>query len=135
MNAHVRKISISELEKEYVFNDSRNKLYHYLLMEIEYMKQFTEVLRLGIYGSFITDKPVPNDIDIIVGGSLNEAGRELIIKDRRISNKNRDFVHRKSYFPADGENCLDTVIDEFNNKGENLEKGIEIKNYIELIID
>ena len=96
--------------------------------------EFTSDLKIAIFGSFITNKKYPNDIDIIVRGVLNEQGLKLKINQLRhpIPVKNPN-VQRKGNFILD-KTCgeIKKSVEEFNQNVENKEKGICIKDFVEL---
>lgn len=130
-------MKIEILKEKYAINERRKVLFNQLIDEIEYLKGFTSNLKIAIYGSHITSKDFPCDLDIIICGNLTEVGLNLQTNSfpKPIPTKNKD-IQRKGNFRFNSE-CMDVIeiINGFNNNEENKKNNITIQNFIEIEIE
>lgn len=118
------------LKKNFSFNSHRVGFISELEEYIDFLKSIFEWVDIVIYGSFITEKEVPNDIDIIVFGKPNQNGWDTQFKGSfglpahygKIHIRNELFVSKK-LTPKE-------LVDNFNNQETNKLKGILIDKYI-----
>jgi predicted nucleotidyltransferase len=126
------KLSIQEFKNEYSFNEYRETMISSFEDYLDYLKSIFKNFKVVIFGSFITEKEDPNDIDILVFGSLNNKGKSDILSQGG-KLKKYDYIHSKFQTTND---VIETnqMICKFNNEPTNVESGISIKNYIEINI-
>ena len=128
-------MEIQKFKSEFVFNTHRQEMYANFEEYLEYLKSIFEFVTIIVFGSFITEKEQPNDIDILVFGNPNKKGwneiDERLKINRGLSLDTKEFINTKFEIilsPIDA----DCMINQFNNQENNKQKGIEIKNYIEI---
>ena len=63
--SHKVVMSILEFETTFVTNDHRKKLFEAMIAQIDENRKISEKQIILVYGSFITEKEVPADIDLL----------------------------------------------------------------------
>jgi predicted nucleotidyltransferase len=59
-------------ESKYVTNEIRASIYDEFLIYLTTIKQYLSTYTLIIFGSFVTNKKDPNDIDLLLHGYVND---------------------------------------------------------------
>ena len=120
----------SEFKKVFGFNKHRLDLLSCFETEYNIIQEYTSRHRVVVYGSFITNKETPSDIDILLE-SVHNGGSEYpppFKFERQIQIRQRyPRLNRNYKLPT----AKDMVLN-FNNHKTNKEKDISIKDYIEL---
>lgn len=130
-------MTIPEFKEKHVSNERREELFASFSDEIAYMKDFLEEIKIAVFGSFITEKDLPNDIDIIVMGTFNDTGYQMQTEHfpRLIPTKNGN-IHRKSkFYTGKIEKSIAELVDDFNEDTNNKKEGIFISEFIEIELD
>jgi len=65
-------LSLQEIESQFATNEHRRALYDLLVSQIEQTQRQYDNLSVLLFGSFITKKEIPEDIDLIVSYACSE---------------------------------------------------------------
>jgi Family of unknown function (DUF6932) len=137
MCVRVSHMTLDEFKKRYGKNPHREKL----LLSLE---DFSASLRARFscyrtlaYGSFITEKNEPNDIDIIIciASSPKDSGFNLRRKAQEFADDNLDIFTLSLKTSFDEEIKVPTAVEmqmKFNSLPNHVEKGINCDSFIEL---
>lgn len=127
----IRQFDPAGFMKKYLYNHHRKTLFDYFLDELEDIKPKCEQLRIFIFGSFITIKKKPNDIDVLINLVPNADNVYPMMKER-IHTKYPDKVDIKyvktQLFLIDAE----STIKHFNENPLNIKDEIKIKRAVEI---
>ena len=112
-------LSLQEIESQFATNEHRRALYDLLVSQIEQTQRQYDNLSVLLFGSFITKKEIPEDIDLIVSYACSE--ERYSGPPARVAGKQVD-LHRYR---------LDTLsaaaaLRRFNGEPRNVEKGIAV---------
>lgn len=129
---NVRQLDMHSFFEAYVTTERRKYLFDKFLEDLQVIKSQCNCLRIIIFGSYITSKTEPNDIDLMI--SLipeSEYVYDFMTDGLRQKNRNEvDVQYQKAeYFLKDAQQ----LIAFFNENPINKEKGICITECIELI--
>ncbi|WFF41212.1 hypothetical protein EVC62_06685 [Salinicola endophyticus] len=127
-------MNISEFELTYVKNAHRLALFEAFLKFVEKADEYLHPYQLAVYGSFITNKPSPGDIDVILQGFVrkdkwDEYSPSILRLDGPIHVKPfitmsmDDVYHLKP---------IDNVIKNFSNTEENKLRYFDIASYVQI---
>ena len=131
-------MTIEDFKINYVYNERRLQLFNTLIEVINYYKQHSTEFKFVIFGSFITDKELPCDIDILQDTVLNEKGKELVYLSKKFEFPTIVFtdMHFKGKCSMDKlvYNSPEERVISFNQEEDNILKSIKISNYLALDI-
>jgi predicted nucleotidyltransferase len=129
---NVKKLNLQEFFEAYVTNEKRKCLFDKLLEDLQVIKSQCSCLRIIIFGSYITPKLEPNDIDLMIS-LIPESEYVYDFMTGGLWQKNRkeiDIQYQKAeYFLKDAHQ----LVVFFNENPFNKEKGICITECIELL--
>lgn len=60
-------MSMKQFRRAYAWNERRRHLYHMLLDELVGVRSQCTIMRVLVFGSYITSKEEPGDIDVLIG--------------------------------------------------------------------
>ncbi len=126
--------SINEFSKKFCFNSHRSRLFDYFYEELENVKRQSSKMRVLVFGSFITKKEKPSDIDVLISIVPNRDWSYHILKKglKRIHSDEIDVQFSKQQMFL--ENC-DKLIENFNTNKINKKKKIRINDAVEVKLD
>lgn len=129
---NIRQLDLDDFSEAYVTTDRRKYLFDKFLEDLRVIKSQCSCMRIIVFGSYITSKSEPNDIDLMI--SLIP-GSEYVydFMTDGLWQKNRNEVdvqyQRAEYFLKDAQQ----LVAFFNENPINREKGICITECVELI--
>jgi len=127
----IERINFREFCFRYAFNEHRKKLLRLLVEDLDVIKGQCDRLRVLIFGSYISFKKNPKDIDILLALIPNRDSVYAIMKSglRRKHPGTVDVQFNKAQrFMKDA----DSLIRNFNENPLNKRKGIVINDAVEL---
>lgn len=140
-NKNIESMSLAEFHRRFVYNGRRRKLLVLLLDELAAIEEVSTKMRLLIFGSFITDKEQPGDIDALVSlVGRKEHFRE--IQKNGVPRRQPDAIDLFTYMSVRFLFTPERILDEFNHNFKNRENHIiltdavhieDIENYRERI--
>ncbi len=128
----IKKITLKEFKKRYLLNNYRKRLFKHLLEELENISGKCKCYKFLIFGSYITRKKEPNDIDVLISLIPEKDYVYSISKDGLQSEFFDEIdIHfmKSQYFIKD----VDGLLDFFNENPLNKNKGISIKRAVEIV--
>jgi predicted nucleotidyltransferase len=129
---NVKKLNLQEFLETYVTNGKRRCLFDKLLEDLQVIKSQCSCMRIIVFGSYITSKLEPNDIDLMIS-LIPESEYVYDLMTDGLWQKNRkeiDIQYQKAeYFLKDAHQ----LVVFFNENPLNKEQGICITECIELI--
>ncbi len=136
------QMRLNDIKHKFCTNEHRKKLFDALCDEVNYMEENSEELIILLFGSFISDKIEPSDIDILISIKLKNVSLKWsngkLLDPLPI--KNKKYVDRKSSHLSALEikpelKDPEQMLAEFNYNGDNIRNGIRIKEYIKIDLD
>jgi predicted nucleotidyltransferase len=121
-----------EFRKTFAYNKRRRYLYGLLREELALIKCQCTAVRVLVFGSYITDKEEPRDIDLLLSLiAEKERVYEVWTKGLRLTHPDEVDVHyyKTQLYIKDGE-CL---LAHFNANPKNELYGIAIREAVEII--
>lgn len=130
-------MSLAELSAEYGTNETRANLLSELETFLHALEQNFSVYRLLVYGSFLTAKEDPSDIDVMthVCGSPSDAGFSKITFLRHLAPPHIDVFTlslSKSYGEVRLPPSAHSMVESFNNLDRHLHNGTTCHSAVEL---
>jgi predicted nucleotidyltransferase len=129
---NIIKLNLQEFFETYVTNEKRNSLFDKLLEDLQVIKFQCSCMRIIVFGSYITPKLEPNDIDLMIS-LVPESDYVYDFMTDGLWQKNRkeiDIQYQKAeYFLKDAQQ----LVVFFNENPLNKEKGICITECVELV--
>lgn len=124
------KVTIHNLRERYAWNDTRSDLLACLERDLEKVAHALVSYRVVIYGSFVSNKDEPRDIDVLLTGNFKPG------EFPPISFVSGSHVHWKTYLSEGHSPSLpsaEQMVVSFNSEPANRAKGIEVKEWVELV--
>ncbi len=129
---NIKKLNLQEFLDAYVTNEKRKRLFDKFLEDLQVIKSQCSCMRIIVFGSYITSKLEPNDIDLMIS-LIPESEYVYDLMTDGLWQKNRkeiDIQYQKAeYFLKDAQQ----LVVFFNENPLNKEKGICITECVELI--
>lgn len=127
----IRKIDLGEFHRKYSFNERREHLYGLFTEELDRIKPQCVQLRVLVFGSYITTKREPRDIDVLI--ALVPAGDWVYtLMTRGLQRWHPGEIdvayHKTQYCVMDAER----LVRYFNENPLNRKKDIRIKRAVEI---
>lgn len=127
-------MNITEFREKYATNDHRINLFASFEKFIENAEEYLSPFSIAIYGSYITEKDNPSDIDIILHG---------FVKNEKFDTYNPALfrlespIHIKAFISQSfGDKQLknmNKIISEFSSSEENKKKNFRVDSYVEIV--
>lgn len=129
----IEHCTLEEFCRKYCFNEHRNELFAYFKEELHNILCQSEKLRVLVFGSFISEKAKPSDIDILISIIPNRDWAYYMLKKglRRIHKEKVDVQFNKHQFSLESPESL---LETFNTNRLNKKEGIRIEEAVEVII-
>lgn len=128
---HIKKLNIDEFAEQYVTNERRRILFEKLLEELQLIRSQCRRFRVIVFGSFITNKEKPNDIDLMIS-IIPDQDHIFDFMTDGMQQKNDDEVdiqyQKAEYFLKNAQQ----LVDFFNENPLNKKNGIQIQNCVEI---
>ena len=129
---NIRQLDLDGFSEAYVTTERRKHLFDKFLEDLRVIKSQCSCMRIIVFGSFITSKKEPNDIDLMIS-LIPESEYVYDFMTDGLWQKNRDEVdvqyQRAEYFLKDAQQ----MVAFFNENPINKEKGVRIAKCVELI--
>lgn len=125
-------MKLSAFKKQYAFNKHRRFLYNLFIEDLHLIKSQCKYLRVLVFGSYITHKQKPHDIDLMLGLIPCQDCVYNIMKNglQQEHPKEIDIQYKKTqYFLKDAKG----LVTFFNSNPLNKKKGIYIKKAVEIV--
>ncbi len=116
------EITIEELEKQYSTNEHRKELLDQFKDELGEWRDYLAEVRIWLFGSYLTDKEQPEDIDILLAGRL-KTGTSFPPK---LPRKHKDRIHVISNLGTGMLSTKNDLIQKFNSNQNNVVKNIKL---------
>jgi hypothetical protein len=116
------EITLTQLEEQHATSDRRRVLLVKFKEELAEWRGYLADLNVWLFGSFLTDKQEPGDIDVLLAGRL-KPGAPLPPK---LPRKHRDEVHVISNLGTGALATKEQLVQKFNEQEGNVEKGIQL---------
>lgn len=119
-------LNLADFVVRYNGSERRQALLIELKKEIAHLCGFASSFRVLVFGSFLTEKPVPGDIDLLIAG----IGKTFALRYPQVTSK--DDLDLMTWFsvPLHGSSLrvpsAEELVHRFNNEQSNAEKGIAI---------
>ena len=133
MKAEITTMTLEEFRTAYAINDRRRHLIDELLEELKVIARQCRKFSIIVFGSYITDKDEPDDIDVLISLLPKKECVFAIMKEgiEKEHQKEVDIqFQRGEYYTKSAE----SLIDFFNENPFNLKKGIRIRKAVELLV-
>jgi len=129
---YIEKRDIIQVRGLYGFNDFRKELIKKLEQELTYICQQVDELLELIFGSFITDKPFPHDVDLFISFKPSKDCVADILRHGldRLHPDVIDIQYRKLEYDLFS---AEELVEYFNNNPLNFRQGISLDRVIELV--
>ncbi len=124
--AEVERINLAEFYKRFAVNAARKKLYRKFVAELAMLRRQSEEIRIVVFGSYVTDKETPGDIDVLASIIVDDDNFLDLVQNgvrQRFPDAVDFHMHRASRFLKTGEK----LVENFNEFSLNREKGIRIE--------
>lgn len=128
----IEKLDIIQVREKYGSNEWRRELVQKLEQELAYIRQQVDELVVLIFGSFITDEPNPNDVDLFISFIPSKDKVADILKHGldRLHPDLIDIQYRKLEYDLF---TAEELVEYFNNNPLNFKEGISLDRVIELV--
>lgn len=126
-------MTLDEFEKTYAVNETRRRLLRLLGEELVVIGRQCKKFSIIIFGSYITEKPEPGDIDVLISLVPRQDCIYRIMKQglEREHGKDVDVqFQRGEYYTKNAEQ----LVAYFNNNPLNFNRGIRMLEAVELLI-
>ncbi|MFW5808477.1 MAG: DUF6932 family protein [Spirochaetota bacterium] len=133
MNKMIHHYSINEFSRKFCFNRYRRELFSLFCEEMQNILRQSSQLRILVFGSFITKKERPSDIDVLISIiPTRESSYRMLKKGlARIHKKRIDVKYSRHQMIL--ESC-ESLINTFNTNKLNKEKKISIDQAVEVVM-
>lgn len=128
----IKKITIDEFARKFSYNERRKYLYDLFVEEMESIQSQCSQLRVLVFGSYITSKKNPQDIDVLISLIACEESVYTIWKDG-LQQKHPKEVDLNYYKTQQYIKDADGLLEHFNKNPKNELQGIAIKKAIEIL--
>ncbi len=126
-------MNIDKFKDSYITSLQREKIYSEFEDYLKTVKEYLSPYVLLVYGSFITEKEYPNDIDVLLHG---------FVKDEKVATfkidmvRSRGLVHVKSEVSMLKKETIikssEELIEWFQEGEKNKAKGIKVGEYVQI---
>jgi len=133
MPLELEQINLRAFRKRFATNDRRREIFQSLVDELGLLRSQCQAMRVLVFGSYITDKDEPGDVDVLVSGvPRQDIAFEVEVHGfARGEHPDVDlFWERAVRFPATPER----LIERFNRNASNRESHIEIVRVVEVLM-
>jgi predicted nucleotidyltransferase len=129
----IEHYSINDFSRKFCFNNYREWLFQLFEEEIENLLRQSEKLRIIVFGSFITNKEKPSDIDVLISIIPNRDYSYIILKKGlpRLHKEKVDVQYSKHQYFL--ESC-ESLIKTFNKNKLNKKDKIVIEDAVEVVL-
>lgn len=128
---NVKKLDIDEFARCYATNERRRDLFKKFIEELQLVRSQCSRLRVIVFGSYITNKEEPNDIDLMIS-LIPDQDHVFDFMTDGMQQKNDDEVdiqyQKAEYFLKNAQQ----LVDFFNENPLNKKNGIQIENCVEI---
>lgn len=121
-------MNLQELEASHVQDGRRRELFDRLVEQIDVWNEEFSGLEVWLFGSFLTDKPEPGDIDILVTAPLAGNGFK---KPTKLYPDDLQVLFQLSHRPKTKEKMVEIL----NRKNQSLDFSLSVDDLVELTID
>jgi hypothetical protein len=128
----IKRLHLDGFRKKFAYNDRRKSLVERFIEEMECVKSQCTKLRVLIYGSYLTSKKNPGDIDVFISLIPDKDCVFKIITDglRRVHPEEVDIqFHKTQYFIQDAEKMMKY----FNENEINKKNGVVMRKAVEIV--
>ncbi len=133
MKATITTMTLKEFRTTYAINDRRRHLIKELLGELEVIARQCRKFSIIVFGSYISDKDEPGDIDVLIS-LLPKKNCVYALLKKGLEKEHEKEVdiqfQRGEYYTRSAE----SLVDYFNENPLNLKKGIRIRRAVELLV-
>ncbi|MEL7799684.1 DUF6932 family protein [Idiomarina loihiensis] len=131
----MEKINIVEFKARYATNKHRIVLFEELERFLEKVDDFLSPYSVAIYGSYITDKSDPSDVDLLLHGFVKETKHSDYTPKTLVP---EGHVHLQKFITSytlceKKLKDMSVIIDEFCSTEANRERRFEINEYVEIL--
>jgi hypothetical protein len=127
----IRKLTIEEFAGRFSNNDRRKYLLDLLIEDLEYIKSQCSQLCVLIFGSYITSKKYPGDIDVLISLIACQESVYMVWTDG-LQQKHPKLVDIHYYKTQQYIKDASGLLKHFNKNPKNELQGISIKKAIEI---
>jgi len=133
MKASIRTMTLEEFRGVFAVNERRSYLLGELLEELNVVARQCEKVSVIVFGSYITGKEEPGDIDVLVSLVPKKDHVYSIMKNglekEHVKNVDVQFQRGEYFTKSAGQ-----LVDYFNGNPYNFRKGIRIDRAVELLV-
>ena len=126
-------MNIDDFKQTYVVSHHREEIFSEFLVYASTVNEYLSPFILLVYGSFISEKDYPKDIDILLHGFVKE---EKFVGFNIDMVRSRERVHVKSEISALMQETKlkseSELIEWFENTENNKTKGIKVDEYVQI---
>lgn len=138
LNATITEMNIQDFEQSFGTSETRRNFLQELKELIKIIEEGFTNYKIIVYGSFITDKETPSDIDVIVEAcaGIGDKGIGNNSTFRKVAPPNvHVFTARmnRQAGPAQAASPAIDLVDKFNKTERNIKNGITCREAIEII--
>jgi len=127
----IKKLTIYEFARKFSYNDRRRYLHDLLVDELEFIKTQCSQLRVLVFGSYITSKKNPRDIDVLISLIACEESMYTVWTDG-LRQKHPIEVDLHYYKTQQYIKDAAGLLKHFNKNPKNELQGISIKKAMEI---
>lgn len=129
-------MKIDQFKAKYAFNERREFLFDELERFIKKVDEFLSPYLLAVYGSYITNKPAPGDIDVILHGFVKQ---EKLLDWAPGTLQCQCYIHVMSDITSytlyeKKLKDISVIISDLCNTEENKAENFNISSYVEILI-
>ena len=116
------EITLAQLEEQHATSDLRRELLAKFQEELAEWQGYLADINIWLFGSFLSDKQEPGDIDVLLAGRL-KPGAPLPPK---LPRKHKGEVHLLSIIGTGALANKERLVQKFNAQEGNVKKGIQV---------
>lgn len=129
----ITPLTLLQFKKKYCFSRTRADLFDKLTAELDNIGEQIEKMRILVFGSFLSEKEEPSDIDIIISLVPNRDSMYMFMTDGlyRLYPEEIDIQYNRHELLLDS---AEHLIQVFNKNPFNKKQGITIEECVELCL-
>ncbi len=133
MKASIRSMALDEFREAFAVNERRSYLLGELLDELNVVARQCEKVSVIVFGSYITEKEAPGDIDVLVS-LVPKKDHVYAIMTKGLEKKHEKVVDVQFQRGEYSTKSAEQLVDYFNGNPYNFRKGVRIARAVELLV-